>query len=149
MKNLFIVVLCCLFFQKVTAQENYKRVDKETMQQVYEEVKTPYKYGLVVVGGDTTKMADCPTVFRYNNSWYMSYIVFDGRGYETWLAQSNDLLQWKTLGTLLSFSLDTSLWDANQKAGYVALQDEQWNGSYQLLQYNNKYWMTYIGGKRR
>lgn len=117
------------------------------MQQVYNEVKTPFKYGLVLVTHDSTKKLDCPTVFRYNNNWYMSYIVFDGRGYETLLAQSNDLLHWNPLGKLLSFSSDTSLWDANQKAGYVVLQDNQWEGSYQLLQYDNKYWMTYIGGK--
>jgi len=27
----------------------------------------------------------------------MTYILFDGRGYETWLAKSVNLLQWKTL----------------------------------------------------
>ena len=64
----------------------------------------------------------------------MTYILFDGSGYETWLAKSKDLLQWKTLGKIMSFS-DTSIsvvsdnygegWDANQKAGYIALQDHQ------------------------
>ncbi|TKK67029.1 glycosylase [Ilyomonas limi] len=146
-KNLFFVAACCLFARAVDAQSNYKVVSQQTMQQVYDEVKTPYKYGLVIATHDTLKKADCPTVFRYNNDWYMSYIVFNGKGYETLLAQSNDLLHWKTLGNLLSFSSDTSLWDANQKAGYTGLQDDQWNGSYQLLQYDNKYWMTYIGGK--
>ena len=49
-----------------------------------------------MVPEDTTKMLDCPSVFRHNDSWYMSYIVFDGNGYETWLAESSDLLNWNT-----------------------------------------------------
>jgi hypothetical protein len=78
----------------------------------------------------------------------MTYIQFDGRGYETWLAKSKDLLQWTTLGKLMSFS-DTSDWDNNQKAGYIALQNTKWGGNYKLEKYQNKYWMSYIGGKDR
>ena len=76
----------------------------------------------------------------------MTYIVFDGKGYETWLAKSADLLHWNTLGKMMSFSSDTNLWDANQKAGYIALQDPAWGGSYAWQPFNNKYWMSYIGG---
>jgi len=79
----------------------------------------------------------------------MSYIQFDGRGYETWLAESADLLHWNTKGKLLSFSSDTTLWDANQRAGYMALQDETWGGSYAIKKFSGKYWMSYIGGKER
>jgi predicted GH43/DUF377 family glycosyl hydrolase len=122
-----------------------QNVPDAVMQEVYEEVKTPYKYGLVITPENDTKKADCPSVFRKGRNWYMTYIIFDGRGYETWLAQSKDLLNWKTLGRLLSFS-DTS-WDANQKAGYVALQDTKWGGDYRWRRYQGKYWMSYIGGK--
>lgn len=116
------------------------------MQQVYEEVKTPYKYGLVMVPEDDTKKIDCPTVFRKGRRWYMTYLVFNGRGYETWLAESKNLLNWTTTGRLLSFS-DSTDWDNNQKAGYPALQDPEWGGSYQLQQYNQKYWLSYFGGR--
>jgi hypothetical protein len=51
------------------------------------------------------------------------------------------------LGKLLSFPKDSTRWDANQRAGYMALQDPQWEGSYALEKYNDKYWMSYIGGK--
>jgi predicted GH43/DUF377 family glycosyl hydrolase len=88
---------------------------------------------------------DCPTVFRKDDQWFMTYLVFEGRGYETWLATSNDLLKWKTLGKLLSFS-DTTKWDGNQKAGYIALQDYNWGGSYAVQKFNDKYWMSYFGG---
>jgi len=108
-------------------------VPEKTMEAIYEKIKTPYKYGLVVVPHDKSKKLDCPSIFHKGNSWYMSYIIYDGRGYETWLATSPDLLHWTTTGRILSFA-DTG-WDANQKAGYIS-----------LLKFKGKYWMPYFGG---
>jgi predicted GH43/DUF377 family glycosyl hydrolase len=149
----FFYMLCvlCAFVGKLQAQQ--KEVSQTVMQQIYDEVKTPYKYGLVVVPDSESKKIDCPSVFRKGNNWYMTYILFDGRGYETWLAKSKDLLQWKTLGKILSFgdttNADTMEWDANQKAGYIALQDYNLGASYQLQKFHKKYWMSYIGGKEK
>ena len=122
-----------------------KVVPQQRMQEIYNEIKTPYKYGLVVVPANDSQKIDCPSVFRKGDSWYMLYILFNGRGYETWLAKSANLLQWATLGKIMSFS-DSTQWDSNQKAGYIALQDYQWGGTYQWQPYQNKYWLSYIGG---
>ncbi|HVW61818.1 MAG TPA: family 78 glycoside hydrolase catalytic domain [Puia sp.] len=123
-------------------------VSQQKMQEVYQKIKTPYKYGLVMASPDN-KM-DCPSVFRKGNSWYMTYLIFNGRGYETWLAQSTDLLHWQSKGRILSFrdssAAGVTHWDDNQKAGYIALQDYQWGGAYGLQSYKDKYWMSYIGG---
>ncbi|MBS1512895.1 MAG: glycosylase [Bacteroidetes bacterium] len=132
-------------------QAQVKEVPQQVMQQIYEQVKTPFKYGLVVVPDSNTKKIDCPSVFRKGKLWYMTYIQFDGRGYETWLSKSKDLMHWTTQGRILSFR-DTSdamrtNWDANQSAGYIALQDYTFGGSYALQPYDKKYWMSYIGGK--
>lgn len=126
-----------------------RSVPDSTMQSIYEEIKTPHKYGLILTTNDSKKMMDCPAVFRKDGNWYMTYIVFDGKGYETWLAKSPDLLQWNTLGKLMSFSTDTTEWDALQKAGYISLQDHTWGGSYAWQPFNNKYWMSYIGGNAK
>lgn len=136
-----------LLVSMVNAQMTKKLVPDTAMERVYQEVKTPYKYGMVVVPEDNGKKIDCPTVYRVGKDWFMSYIVFDGKGYETMLAKSNDLLHWTTTGKLLSFPKDSSRWDAHQRAGYMALQDPQWEGSYALEKYDGKYWMSYIGGK--
>jgi len=119
-------------------------VPDTVMNGIYNEVKTPYKFGIVFRHPDSTKMMDSPSIFRWNNSWFMTYIIFDGKGYETWLAQSDDLLQWKSKGRVLSFT--DSGWDANQKAGYMALLDTKWEGTYEPEQFNNRYWMSYLGG---
>src|SRR5699024_9059023 len=83
-----------------------------------------------------------------DGKWYMTYIQYTGRGYETWLAKSDDLLKWTTQGRILSFS-DTTDWDNNQKAGYIGLQDMKWGGSYKLQKYDSKNWMSYFGGNER
>ena len=118
-------------------------VPEKVMHEIYNEAKTPYKYG-VVIRGENGDPVDCPSVFRHNGKWYMMYICMNKVGYETHLAGSDDLLHWKPLGNILSFR--DSTWDANQAAGYIALQDPDWKGSYKLLQYDKKFWLSYLGG---
>ena len=125
-------------------------IDRQDMERIYQEVRTPYKYGMVVAPQDNYHKIDCPTVFQENGKWYMTYVVYngkdglDGRGYETWLAESEDLLSWTTLGRLLSYKDDG--WDMNQRGGFPALIDWSWGGTYKMETYKNRHWMTYIGG---
>ncbi len=123
-------------------------VPEKVMEQVYEEIKTPYKYGLILVPDSNSYKMDCPTIFRKDNKWIMTYIVFGGRGYETWLAESDNLLHWNILGQIMQFS-DTSDWDLNQKAGYPSLINYDWDGGYAINTYKGKYWMSYFGGNTR
>lgn len=60
-------------------------VENATMQRIYERVETPFKYGIVLRGAEQEKI-DCPNVFRHGGKWWMFYIAFGGRGYETRLA---------------------------------------------------------------
>lgn len=145
-KIILSIILAFTFFscQSITTNQNREVVSPEEMEIIYNEIKTPYKYGVVLKHPDSTKMIDSPTIFRKDNKWYMTYIVFDGVGYETWIAESDSLLDWKVLGKILSFTKDT--WDANQKAGYVSLIDIEWGGSYEPEQFKDKYWMSYLGG---
>jgi predicted GH43/DUF377 family glycosyl hydrolase len=133
-------LICC----HQSRTPSYQVVPQVVMEEVFNEVKTPFKYGVVLQHPDTTKMVDSPTIFRENNQWYMTYIVFDGQGYETWLAESDDLLHWEPKGKVLSFTEGT--WDANQKAGYPSLINIDWGGDYEVRKYQDKYWMTYLGG---
>ena len=125
-------------------------IPADVMNRIYQEVRTPYKYGMVVAPTDNYHKIDCPTVFRMGDKWLMTYVVYngkdglDGRGYETWLASSDDLLHWKTEGRLLSYKDDG--WDMNQRGGFPALIDWTWGGSYGISKFKGNYWMSYIGG---
>ena len=121
--SLFCMLLLAL---QGYAQKGTSAVPQPVMEKIYNEVKTPYKYGLVLVPAHDWLKIDCPTVFRKGKDWYMTYIQFDGRGYQTWLAKSNDLLNWQPTGKVLPFSADTTEWDAHQRAGYPSLVDTKW-----------------------
>lgn len=147
MKKLITFALS-LFSLGLHAQQE---VPQSRMAEIYEEAKTPYKYGLAVAPADNYHKIDCPTVFREGDKWYMTYVVYngkgglDGRGYETWIAESDNLLEWRTLGRILSYR--DGYWDCNQRGGFPALTDMEWGGSYELQTYKGKHWLTYIGGE--
>src|ERR1700727_2121440 len=63
-------------------------------------LETPYKLNRLVLRGTGTpgdfdeKFVDCPFVFRYKDEFRLTYIGFDGTGYQTGLARSPDLINW-------------------------------------------------------
>jgi predicted GH43/DUF377 family glycosyl hydrolase len=138
--------IAALFIAGCGAKMKQRAITDSVMQEIYNEIKTPYKYGLVMVPTDNSYKMDCPSVFKKGGKWFMTYLIYGGRGYETWLAESDDLLHWKHLGKVMSFSENETHWDVNQKAGYISLQDPTWGGSYAWEKYDDKYWMSYFGG---
>lgn len=155
-----IIIILSLVFPSVALPQSISslsplttgnEVTQDRMAKIYEQVKTPFKYGLVVAPTTNNYKTDCPTVFRKDGKWYMTYVLYngrtgtDGRGYETWIAESDNLLEWETLGKILSFR--DGFWDQSQRGGFPALPDNSWGGSYELQAYKGKYWMTYIGGE--
>ena len=124
-------------------------VDTNTMRRIYDEVKTPFKYGVVLKGGSPDELVDCPSLFRSGRHWYMMYVAITNKvGYQTFLARSDDLLHWQKLGKILSFT-PTNRWDAWQADGGIALCDERWDGTHELEKFGGKYWLSYIGGAKR
>jgi predicted GH43/DUF377 family glycosyl hydrolase len=117
------------------------------MQRVYEEVKTPFKYGIVLRPSEHESF-DCPNVFRHEGKWYMVYVAIKEKvGYQTFLARSNDLLTWERLGPILPFA--DAGWDRWQAAGSIALADCEWGGGSALRQHDGKYWLSYFGGDKQ
>ena len=124
-------------------------VDTNTMAQIYDEVKTPFKYGVVIRGGGTNEFVDCPSIFCRGDHWYMMYVAITNKvGYQTFLARSEDLLHWEKLGKILSFD-QTNAWDAWQADGGIALADYHWEGTHNLEKFNGRYWLSYIGGGKQ
>jgi predicted GH43/DUF377 family glycosyl hydrolase len=122
-------------------------VSRAEMRRVYDEVRTPFKYGVILHPSEHESI-DCPNVFHFGDKWYMVYIAIkDKVGYETFLAESKDLLHWKTLGKILPFA--EGGWDRWQAAGGVALANAAWGGTSELQSYDGKYWMSYIGGAKQ
>ncbi len=114
------------------------------MAEIYDEVRTPFKYG-IVVGGEADERVDGPKIFRADGQWFMVYSTFREKiGYETCLARSDDLLSWEKLGRILPFRPDN--WDSWQAHGGPSLIDYTWGGSHAYGSFEGKTWMTYVGG---
>jgi len=68
---------------------------------------TPHKWGKLVLAADPTpgafdsRAVDCPFVFHHNGRLHMTYLGFDGTGYQTGLASSPDAINWTRLGCIL------------------------------------------------
>ncbi len=122
-------------------------VSKEKMNEIYEVIKTPYKRGGVVKFEDS--WTDSPTVFKYNDKWYMYFVRINkdvnNSGYETHMASSDNLLDWKYEGVILKRTDDGS-WDSKQRGGYAAFVDMNFGGSNEIQKVNDKYYMVYLGG---
>jgi len=71
------------------------------------DLQTPYKLNRLVVAASKDKdsfdaqFADAPFVFRHGRLFYLTYIGFDGQGYQTGLASSADLIHWKKEGLII------------------------------------------------
>ena len=125
-----------------------RAVPPAEMQRIYDEVKTPYKYGVILRPAGENESVDCPNVFRYGDAWYMVYVAIEDQvGYETRLARSEDLLSWTPLGTVLPFS--GSGWDRWQADASLALVDPEWGGSVALRPQEGRYWFSYFGGEKQ
>lgn len=69
--------------------------------------RAPYKYGKLVLeksdapGAFDSKLVDIPFVFSADGKFYMTYVGHDGVGYQTGLAESDDLVTWRKDGLIL------------------------------------------------
>ncbi|MBE7042247.1 MAG: glycosylase [Ruminococcaceae bacterium] len=122
-------------------------ISAEKMKEIYELVKTPYKYGAVVK--EEEYLTDSPSVFWYHDKWYMYYIMIHKKmeqsGYETHLASSENLVDWKYEGKVFERTKDNR-WDSKQIAGYAAFCDCHFGGSNILQPVNQQYYIAYLGG---
>jgi len=80
------LILMQLFFSTAffASAQVQTEISQDELARIYEEVKTPYKYGMVIAPQDNGHKIDCPTVFREGDSWYMTYVVYNGKGW-SWL----------------------------------------------------------------
>lgn len=142
--NRTILTICLPLFFAFALARAVEPVSEAEMQAVYDEVKTPFKVGMIMVPEEGEAL-DNPTVFRHGNSWYMLYIRFDGKGYETHLAKSEDLVHWEKLGPVFERGPEGA-WDSSQADGWPVLLDPRWEGPNTLRKFRGKYWMMYLGG---
>ena len=140
-RSVLPVILLLAFCPIAPAQ-----VSHSELEAIYREVQTPYKYG-IVVPAPKGKQVDCPNVFSFHGKWYMVYsqLEIDPTGYVTRIAESDNLLEWRPVRTVLERG-PAGAWDSAQADGGIVLHQVEW-GSSGIEKFDGKYWMTYIGGQ--
>lgn len=110
--------------------------------------RTQWKYGREVLGPSGApgaydeKAVDSPFVFRHGGRYHMMHVGFDGIGYQTSIAHSDDLLHWEKDAPLFRRE-ELSGWDAGGIAGVWILRENSLQGPPALKKWDGKYWMVY------
>ena len=92
--------------------------------------RTPHKYGKLVVaasnepGAFDSRTVDCPFVFHHNGRFYMTYVGWDGTGYQTGLASSGNLVDWKKEGCILRRDPASPVTRYNIAMNWIVRQNE-------------------------
>ncbi len=92
--------------------------------------RTPHKYGKLVVeaskdtGAFDSRSVDCPFLFHHRDRFYMTYVGWDGTGYQTGLASSGDLVAWKKEGCILRRDPSSPVTRYNVAMTWIVRQNE-------------------------
>lgn len=111
-------------------------------------LRTPYKYPRLVLepsfraGQFDSHGVDVPFVFRYGNRFGMSFVGFDGIGYRTGLAFSDDLIHWQKQGIWIDRGAPGSVTEFNVALTWI-LRDNNLFGAGRLRRVNGQYVGTY------
>ena len=109
---------------------------------------TPYKLGRPVLTGSgipgtfDERAVDVSVPFEHNGRFYMTYVGFDGIGYQTGLAVSDDLINWEKLGVILARGSHRD-WDSVGMACTTVLAENNLFGPRKLKKFNGRYWLSY------
>ncbi|HVI98985.1 MAG TPA: hypothetical protein VM657_07965 [Sphingomonas sp.] len=113
--------------------------------------RTPYKYGKLVLGPSRVagsfdeKAVDCPFVFTHQGKYHLMYVGFDGTGYQTGLAESDNLVDWKRTHLILPRDPDDPYTRYNIASASI-LRDTMLESPGRLLKVGGRYvcaWHAY------
>lgn len=116
-------------------------------------LETPYKLNRLVLRGSgkastfDEKLVDCSFVFRYGDEFRMTYIGFDGIGYQTGLARSTDLINWTRMGCILHRQPDNPILRYNVAMAWIVRENKVF-GPGRLKKVHGRYvgaWNAYPG----
>ncbi|QHW32796.1 hypothetical protein GZH47_19610 [Paenibacillus rhizovicinus] len=109
---------------------------------------TPYKLGRPVLTGSGEPGAydelavDVPFVFQHGERFFMLHVGFNGVGYQTALAVSDNLIDWTPYGVILKRG-EGNGWDSRNTAGCWILRENGLEGAPKLKKWNDRYWLVY------
>ncbi len=86
---------------------------------------------------------DCPLVFEHEGEWRMFYTGFDGNGYQTALAVSDDLVHWEPRKLVMSYGKEGAYDHGGVTFGGLLFEDYHPKAPRTLKRWEGKYWALY------
>lgn len=98
-----------------------------------------------ILGFESFHNTDNPTVYQRpgDAKWYMSFIGFNGQGYNSFVAESNDLVRWKHLGQSMGFGPKGEFDHGGCAVGAYLYESYDIKSPRVLKKINNMYWTLY------
>ncbi len=99
----------------------------------------------MIPGFEDVQATDVPTVYRLagEDAWYMSFIGFNGRGYQSFVAKSEDLLHWEYLGLAMGFGPEGEFDHGGRVLGAYLYESYDLKAPRLLKRHQGTYWSLY------
>jgi predicted GH43/DUF377 family glycosyl hydrolase len=153
MKKFSILAFIALIFSlTAVAQDNLRPIDAVTIQHwgapyrgwhYYPDPVIPSDYDIPTAKGFHNY--DVPCVYQIEGSslWYMSFIGFNGQGYNSFVAQSSDLLHWEKPQLALGFGPEGAFDNGGSVVGAYLYDSWDIKAPRTLKRKDGKYWTLY------
>ena len=88
---------------------------------------------------------DVPTVYQLpgDEKWWMSFIGFDGKGYQSFVAESEDLVHWKPKGLAMGYGPEGEFDHGGCVVGAYLYESYDLKAPRVLKKHQGKYWTLY------
>ncbi|MDD8045599.1 MAG: hypothetical protein PHF14_03950 [Verrucomicrobiota bacterium] len=98
-----------------------------------------------IPGFPDVHMTDVPTVYQRpgDSRWYMTFIGFDGKGYQSFVAESSDLLHWHSPRLAMGFGPEGEFDHGGVVLGAFLYEDYDIQAPRTLKRFQGKYWSLY------
>jgi len=98
-----------------------------------------------IKGFEKVHMTDVPTVYQIpgDKKWYMTFIGFDGKGYQSFVAESDDLLNWTNRRLAMGYGKKGEFDFGGRVLGAFLYEDYDIKGRRVLKKKDGKYWSLY------
>ncbi|MDR1493656.1 MAG: hypothetical protein LBT05_13180 [Planctomycetaceae bacterium] len=148
-----ILMILVLLSSWTKAQESVQPIDSETLKK-WSEPYRGWKYhpdpiipsDYKIPGLENFHNYDCPCVYQLKDKldlWYMAFIGFNGKGYNSFVVESEDLLHWKNPRLAMGFGKEGEFDHGGCVIGAFLYEDYDIKSPRILKKKDDKYWTLY------
>lgn len=148
-----VFVIMCLSTIYAHAQNDVDVIDRKTLDEWSEPYRNWYYYPDAVIPSDMEiggyedfGSFDVPTVFKLpaeKDKWYMSFIGYNGKGYNSFIAESTDLVNWRNPVHAMGFGKEGEFDYGGCVIGAFLYKSYDIRSSRILKKHQGYYWTLY------